>query len=462
MSISFAGQASTGENPERFLLRLAPSTSTLQTSATLAMNELVARRKAAGQATIHLGFGEALMPLHPFLEKALTRAASQTRYAPIAGMPALREAIAAYLARTRSIACTADQVVVAPGSKALLYALLQILAGDVLLPVPSWVSYAPMVELTGRRVIKVATASEDAHRLTPQALEQATSQARKEGGDPRILLVNSPSNPSGSMFERTEVEMLAHWAREEGITLISDEIYAELAHGWREHVSPALFYSEGCVVTGGLSKTFAAGGWRLGYAVFPATGAGEQAMAAVRALASEIWSTAATPVQEAAIAAFTPNLSIEHYVQSSARVYGFIADRLYTTLTQLGVLCPYPAGGFYLYPDFSPWRQQLQQRGVSTSEELARYLLDEWDIATLPGSVFNEDPSTLRLRLATSQLCEPENVSTKEDRDTALWRVLELAGTWSHKKDAHPLSHLFPALARAQARWTEAIGTLEG
>src|SRR5438874_4436659 len=129
-------------------------------------------------------------------------------------------------------------------------------------------------------------------------------QARRNGANPRILIINSPSNPTGSMFERTDVEAIALWAREEGITLISDEIYAELAHGWREHLSPACFYPEGCIVTGGLSKAFSAGGWRLGYAALPPTEGGAQAVSALRAFAGEIWSAAATPIQEAALVAF--------------------------------------------------------------------------------------------------------------------------------------------------------------
>src|ERR1051326_1916731 len=224
-------------------LPLTPRARSLPTSATLAMNEAVARRKAAGVKTIHLGFGEAAFPLHPLMKTAFAEAATRTSYAPVLGISALRQAIAAYLTSRRAMAYSADQVVVGPGSKPLLYALLLILAGDVLLPIPSWVSYAPMALLAGRRVIGVPTDLDDHHRLTPQVLSQAVTQARRDGADPRILLVNSPSNPTGGMFDHADVEALALWARESGVTIISDEIYAELAHGWREHVSPAPFSS---------------------------------------------------------------------------------------------------------------------------------------------------------------------------------------------------------------------------
>src|SRR6266704_5077089 len=273
--------------PKQLPIQLVDGAQTLATSATLSMNEAVAKRRAAGRETIHLGFGEASFPLHPLLATALAEAAKHTAYAPVLGIPNFRQAIAEYLARKLGLTFSSDQIIVAPGSKPLLYALLQVLEGDLLLPVPSWVSYAPQARLAGRRVIGVETDSVDCHRLTPHALSQAMLQAHREGANPRILIINAPSNPTGSMFERTDFEALALWARGEGITLISDEIYAELAHGWCEHVSPASFYPEGCIVTGGLSKAFSAGGWRLGYAALPPTKAGTQAMGALRSLASE-------------------------------------------------------------------------------------------------------------------------------------------------------------------------------
>ncbi|HLH63338.1 MAG TPA: aminotransferase class I/II-fold pyridoxal phosphate-dependent enzyme [Ktedonobacteraceae bacterium] len=442
-------------------LDLATSAQALPASATLSMNEAVARRRAAGRETIHLGFGEASFPLHPLLKEALAKAATRTGYAPVPGLRALRQAIAAYLTRTRGVEFSAEQVVVGPGSKPLLYALLHILDGDMLLPVPSWVSYAPMAKLAGRRVIRVATEAEDHHRLSPEALSQAMDQARREGANPRILIVNTPSNPTGSMFDRTTVEALASWCEEAGVTLISDEIYAELAHGWREHISPARFYPDGCIVTGGLSKAFSAGGWRLGYAVLPATVAGKAAMNALRALASEIWSSAATPIQEAALLAFMPDASMEQYVRHSALIHAYVAAQLYDTLFQLGMPCPRPAGGFYLYPDFSPWRVALLECGVRTSQELASYLLEEWDIATLPGTVFGEEPEALRLRLSTSLLCEPEHGPSEEEREAALWRILDQAESLqSSEKPA--VANGLPALQQAQERFVGVIAALSG
>ncbi len=441
-------------------LQLAAAAQKLASSPTLAINEAIAERRAAGREVIHLGFGEATFPLHPLLEAALGEAANHTGYAPVLGLPALRQAIADYMARTRGLNCSSEHIVIGPGSKPLLYALLHVLEGDLLLPVPSWVSYAPQARLAGRRVITVQTDAVDHHRLTQQALSEALAQARKEGADPRILVVNTPSNPTGSMFDRADVEALASWARDAGITVISDEIYAELAHGWREHISPACFYPQGCIVTGGLSKAFSAGGWRVGYAVLPPGERGAQAVAALRALASEIWSAAATPMQEAAIVAFTPNADLETYVQYSARIHAHTAGLLYKTFLGLGVPCPRPAGAFYLYPDFAPWRATLAERGAKTGQELAHYLLDKWDIATLPGSAFGEQPEVLRLRLATSMLYSPGSAHATPEHEASLWRLLDLADTVSPLDHANGPALPLPMLERAQARLTELIRDL--
>ena len=443
-------------------LQLTQSKQALASSPTLAMNEAVAARRAAGHDNIiHLGFGEASFPLHPLLAEALARAAHHTGYAPVLGLPKLRAAIADYLGRTRDLSYSRDNIAIAPGSKPLLYALVQLLDGDVLLPAPSWVSYAPHARLAGRRVYLVNTDPHDHHRLTPGALTEALKRAQNEGADARILIVNTPSNPTGGMFSREDVEAIANWSREHNITIISDEIYAELAHGWREHVSPARFYPEGCIVTGGLSKAFSAGGWRLGYAAIPPGTAGKQLMSSLQALASEIWSSASTPIQQAAITAYSANADLATYVQSCAHLHGYTTSRLYETLTQLGVECPRPAGGFYLYPDFAPCRSTLEKHGITTAEQLARFLLDEWDVATLPGTAFGDQPDALRLRLATSMLYTPVEAQSAEEKDKAMWQMIAQAGKWTNEDETGKGARLeLPMLERAQKRLGEFIASL--
>lgn len=422
-------------------------------SATLRMNEAVAARRAARQRTIHLGFGEAPFPLPIPLREELARAATRTEYAPVLGLPGLRAAIATYLARTRGLATSPATTIVGPGSKAVLYALMRALAGDVLLPTPSWVSYAPQARLAGKRIFPVTTDPADHHRLTGATLETAMRAARETGGDPRLLVVNTPSNPTGGMFATDDAEEIARWARGEGVTILSDEVYAELAHGWRAHVSPAHFYPEGTIVTGGMSKAFSAGGWRLGYASLPTTAAGEDLVAAVRSLAGEIWSSAATPIQQAAIVAFTFDDAMERFVRRSARIHAHAAARLHAALIAAGVRCPQPAGAFYVYPDFAPWRDQLATRGVTTSADLANHLLDEWDIATLPASDFGEAPEALRLRLATSMLYAPANAAPAH-QETILNRLLEQADDLPADGASGAIQLPLPALDEAAAQLT--------
>ncbi|WP_394841464.1 aminotransferase class I/II-fold pyridoxal phosphate-dependent enzyme [Pendulispora brunnea] len=430
-------------------LQLASTAHRVATSATLEINERVLALRAEGRDVIHLGFGEASFPLLPALREALAKSATATAYGPVLGIAPLRQAIADYLGRERGIATTADRIAVGPGSKPLLYALVQLLEGDVLVPAPSWVSYAPQIVLAERRVVPVATDARDHHRVTPAALDAAVERATAEGANPRVLIVNSPSNPTGGMFAAADVEALADWARRRHVTVISDEIYAELAHGIVPHVSPARFYPEGTIVTAGLSKSFSAGGWRLGYAVFPAGEGGTALLSALRALASEIWSSAAMPVQEAAVSAFLPSDEVSTYVKRSARLHGHTAGRLFKGLTGLGIACPRPAGAFYLYPDFAPFRAELARVGVHGGLELARYLLEKHHIATLPGVAFGDAPEALRLRLAVSGLYEPGEALHVD----LLKRTDAFAS--ADPLDAAPLS--LPLLERAVAAFGEVV-----
>ncbi|MBF6589107.1 MAG: aminotransferase class I/II-fold pyridoxal phosphate-dependent enzyme [Ktedonobacterales bacterium] len=440
-------------------LALTPSAGAVKTSATLVMNEAVAARRAAGMPTIHLGFGEARLPLYPPLREAMARALPHTNYAPVLGLPALRAAIAGYLERRWGLVSSPDTVLVGPGSKPLIYALLQVLEGDLLLPVPSWVSYAPQARLAGKRVVPVATAAADAFILTPAALDEALAHGRHAGANPRLLLVNTPSNPTGGMLAREDAAALAEWAQRTGVTLISDELYAELAHGWRAHTSPALFYPEGTIVTGGLSKAFSAGGWRLGYAALPPGAAGVRLAEAVRALASEVWSAAATPTQQAAISAFQPDPTLATYLRRAGQLHGHVAGRLHAALAARGIACPRPAGAFYLYTDFAPWRQRLAARGITTSEALARHVLDAWDMTTLPGTDFGEAPEALRLRLATSSLYVSDDLPP-EEREPLLWDLLARTDALPAEDPAAGPPLPLPALDRAQSRLLEFVASL--
>lgn len=217
-----------------------------------------------------------------------------------------------------------------------------------------------------------------------------------------MLLINSPNNPTGQMFPAPFLEELAAFCRRHGILVLSDEIYALVPHGHQSHISLAHYYPEGTVVLGGLSKHLSLGGWRLGVSILPAHGAGEKLMGALRVIASEIWSTPAAPVQYAAVVAYGDDPEITAYVEDCARIHAVRTQHLWGWLVEMGIPCGQPTGGFYMFPNFDRWRAALSARDVRTADDLAAYLLDTYQIATLPGTAFGAPPEDLSLRLATS------------------------------------------------------------
>lgn len=381
-----------------------------QASITLTMNERVNGMWAAGQQVYHLGFGESRFPVQPDVLEALRANAAQKAYPPVRGLPALRDAIAAFYQGWLNIAVSADQVIVGPGSKILLWALLQILDGDLLLPQPSWVSYAPQARMAGKGVHWFPTRRQDDYIPTVDTLHATVTALRQAGQRPGIVLFNTPNNPTGVVYPAVAVQALAEYCRDEGLVIVSDEIYGLVNHGARPHASFVQYYPEGTVVTGGLSKHLSLGGWRFGAAILPPGDASKALMKQFTVIASETWSGVAAPIQHAAVVAYSGDAAIMDYIQTCAQVHGAMACYLYTSLRRLGLDCPEPSGAFYVYPNFEMWRPGLQAVGVRTSEDLAAYLLDNYHIATLPGTAFGSPPEDLVLRLATSYVDAPTDV----------------------------------------------------
>ena len=236
------------------------------------------------------------------------------------------------------------------------------------------------------------------------ALQETIERSRHAWGSPDILLINSPNNPTGRMFDIHFLEELAQFSRQEGLVVISDEIYGLVTHGQKRHRSISRFYPEGSVALGGLSKHLSLGGWRLGVAILPPNRAGEQLMRALRTIASETWSATTAPVQFAALVAYGEDPDVMSYIKECAHLHAIRTQYFWRKLTEMGVRCPQPEGGFYLFPDFLRWREPLARLGIKTSSDLAVYLLDKYRLATLPGSVFGAPAEDLSLRLSTSYL----------------------------------------------------------
>jgi len=375
-------------------------------SPTLAANEALDERRLRGERVLPLAFGEAGVPVAPMLRVALAAASHVNGYGPVAGSPELRSAAAGYWTR-RGLETDADAVVCGPGSKALLYGLLLNLGADVAIPGPSWVSYAAQAALTGIRPVYVPIVPGEGGVPDPDQLSVAVALARREGRRIGAVIVTLPDNPTGTLASPDTIRSLCAVAERHDLLIISDEIYRDLTHASGGFLSPAEVAPHRTVITSGLSKNLALGGWRLGVARLP--GAATSGLAGLRgallAICSEIWSAPAAPVQAAATLAFTEPPEITARVARSRQLHGTIARAVASLFTAADVSVPPPRGAFYLYPDFGAHRRELRRRfGVRTSADLAGVLLRSHGVGVLPGSVFGDAAESLRLRLATSRL----------------------------------------------------------
>jgi len=363
-------------------------------SATLAINQRARALRQAGHLVCHLGFGESPFPVPPPMVEALKAHAGEKAYLPGEGLPELREAAAAFL-RRQGHELHAANILVGPGSKELLFDLLAILAGPVLVPVPAWVSYAPQAALLGKPFVPLETSRERGYRLAPETLAQA---CRAHPG-PKTLILNSPGNPTGTVYSPEDLEGLAEVCEREGVVVLSDEIYGLVTFAGGPAPSMATVLPSQTIITTGLSKAFAAGGWRLGLAAVPeALGA---LMPSLRAMISETFSAVSAPIQYGALPAFAYGPEIAAFVETTTAIHGAAGAYLFERFQALGLLCPRPEGAFYLFPDFEPHGDALAARGITTGAALAEALLNDAGVATLPGADFGMPTDSLTLRVAS-------------------------------------------------------------
>ena len=366
----------------------------LPQSATLAINELSNKLIKQGRQVFKLGLGQSPFPVpQPVVDK-LKANAHQKDYLPVKGLEELKAAVAEYYRRTQETEHTEDDVIVGPGSKELMFLLQLVYYGDLVIPTPSWVSYAPQARIIGRQIHWLPTYQEDNWRLTPEEIELL---CKKDPDRPRVIILNYPNNPSGMTYRVDELKNLARMARKYRVILLSDEIYGELHHTGN-HVSIARFYPEGTIISSGLSKWCGAGGWRLGTFVFPRSL--HWLLDAMAAVASETYTSTSAPIQYAAVTAFQGGIKMEHYLFHCRRILRYLGRMIADKLQKAGVIQPKPLGGFYLFPDFTPFKEALNSRGISTSEAFCERLLEETGVALLPGSSFGRDSDELTARLA--------------------------------------------------------------
>jgi aspartate aminotransferase len=424
----------------------------LKPSPTLTINDRIKKMMASGREVYHLGFGESRFPVHPQIAQALQANVHQRSYLPALGIAPLRQAIAQFYERKFSLSVTADQVVVGPGSKSLLYAMMMALDGDVILPTPAWVSYSAQATLANRPILSVPMDPDDDYRLDVGRLATAVDGATKQWRRPDLLMVNTPHNPTGTVLSSGDVAELAKFARQRELMILSDEIYSLVTHDSVSHVSPAQHYPEGTIIFGGLSKQMSLGGWRFGAAILPPGQAGEALARAVQAIAGCTWSCVAAPMQYAALEAYSDDPEIDDYIQACTQMHAIRTHYLYDALDEFGLTCPEPVGAFYLYPSFAKWREPLAARGIHTCQELSLHLLDNYEIAVLPGASFGGDPHALALRLSTSYL----DAETDE-------QAKNLVVAFNQNPDSEQFIHNHhPRLRQVVERLADFITKLEG
>jgi aspartate aminotransferase len=371
--------------------RVAPASRVrnLAPSPTLAVSDRARQLKAQGIDVIDLGGGDPDFITPEHIRQAATDAmnAGETHYVASAGIPALRKAIADKLLDDNGVEVDPSGVIVTPGGKQALFeaTLAFVEPGvDVLIPEPAWVSYGPMVELAGGRPVPVSLRPDDNWRLTPEALDAALTPAS------RILLINSPNNPTGRVLDDAELATVADFARHNDLLVFSDEMYEKILYDGHTHTSVATLpgMAERTLIFNGLSKAYAMTGWRLGYAAGP-----QHFMEQIEKVHSHSVTCATSFVQRAGVVALTgPQEFIGEMVEAWDRRRRDVSDGLSRIN---GITCPRAEGAFYAFAD-------IRGTGMTSSEAAERFL-QEAHVAVTPGVAFGEaGEGHVRLSFATS------------------------------------------------------------
>ncbi|WP_144391441.1 pyridoxal phosphate-dependent aminotransferase [Pleionea sediminis] len=366
----------------------------LPLSATLAINEISNDLIKQGQPVTKLGLGQSPFPVPQVVEEELKVNAHQKDYLPVAGLRELRGAVADYHHRTHGISTAPENILIGPGSKELMFILQLVYYGDLVIPTPSWVSYAPQAHIIGRHIHWLETDASNQWKVTPECIEEL---CHKDENKPRLVILNYPANPHGYTYTEKELKALAKKFRKYKVLVLSDEIYSELDYDGN-HVSIAQFYPEGTIISSGLSKWCGAGGWRLGTFAFPNNM--KWLLNAMATVASETFTSTSAPIQYAAVRAFIGGLEIERYLANSRRILHAIAKAIVSRLQNAGFDLVMPDGAFYIFPDFAPFKKKLNQRGITSSSKLCEVILKETGVAMLPGESFGRPKDELTVRIA--------------------------------------------------------------
>jgi len=376
--------------------RISARLSAIAESATLAVDAKAKALKAAGRPVIGFGAGEPDFPTPGYIVEAAQRACAEPRfhkYTPAAGLPELRQAVADKTARDSGFEVTAGQVLITNGGKQAVFQTFAALldpGDEVLVPAPYWTTYPEAIQLAGGVMVPVATDESTGYLASVADLEAARTERTK------ILLFVSPSNPTGAVYPPEQVAEIGRWAAANGLWVVTDEIYEHLVYGDARFSSiPVLApeITEQCVVLNGVAKTYAMTGWRVGWMIGPA-----DVIKAATNFESHVTSNVCNVAQAAALAAVSGDLSAVAQMREAF-------DRRRRTMTRMlneipGVVCPEPEGAFYCYPSVKGvLGKEIAGHRPGSSAELAALILDEAEVAVVPGEAFGT-PGYFRLSCA--------------------------------------------------------------
>jgi aspartate aminotransferase len=376
--------------------RISARVAAIGESATLAVDAKAKALKAAGRPVIGFGAGEPDFPTPDYIVEAAARACAVPRfhkYTPAAGLPELREAVAAKTARDSGFQVSPGQVLITNGGKQAVYETFAALldpGDEVLLPTPYWTTYPESITLAGGKPVTVMTDENSGYLASVEQLEAHRTDRTK------ILLFVSPSNPTGAVYPPEQVAEIGRWAAKCGIWVVTDEIYEHLVYGDARFVSMPVVapqIADRCVVLNGTAKTYAMTGWRVGWMIGP-----PDVIKAAGNLQSHLTSNVCNVAQSAALAAVSGDLSAVQTMRAA-----FDRRRLLMTsmLNEIpGVICPLPEGAFYCYPSIKGvLGTRIAGRRPATTTELAELILEEADVAVVPGEAFGT-PGYFRLSCA--------------------------------------------------------------
>ncbi len=365
-------------------------------SATLKVDAKAKALKAEGRPVIGFGAGEPDFPTPAYIVDAAVDACRDPRnhrYTPAGGLPELKQAIVEKTRRDSGLEVAANQVVVTNGGKQAIYEAFATMldpGDEVIVPAPYWTTYPEAIQLAGGVAVPVLADETQEYKVTVEQLEAARTERTK------VLLFVSPSNPTGAVYTADEIRAIGRWVEDHGLWVLTDEIYEHLVYDGVETGSIAVLcpdLADHTVVVNGVAKTYAMTGWRVGWLIAPADLA-----AAAANLQSHATSNVSNVSQRAALAALTGDLSAVEEMKAAF-------DRRRRTIVSMlneidGVVCPMPHGAFYAYPSVKGLLgRAYDDRTVASSADLAEYILEQAEVAVVPGEAFGS-PGYLRLSYA--------------------------------------------------------------